>query len=122
MRTLRYLQSIGTIPTTLSLIRLSSSQVILPKEHRQRVLDKQPDKTILMCSVVNCVYCGAVDKDGLLDDLHGIYIFTDGAYYEGRLNKGRMVGKGKLTKIENNAVIYSYEGEWKDSKPDGYGE
>lgn len=48
----------------------------------------------------------------------GRLITALGVYYEGETYEGQANGKGVLVN-ENRG--YSYEGEWKNDMPDGYG-
>ena len=52
----------------------------------------------------------------------GVYTFSQGHVYEGSFKKGKFCGKGVLTYLEKlSSKPCKYEGEWKDSKPDGEG-
>jgi 1-phosphatidylinositol-4-phosphate 5-kinase len=83
-------------------------------------------------------YIGEVDKGGAYND-KGKYIFSDGSYYEGHFEAGKLSGKGifsdgkglkiETTFFENNVsskkskITYpngaNYEGEISDNKRNG---
>ena len=50
----------------------------------------------------------------------GICNFTNGNKYIGHWKNNKQNGLGKLTKINNQGKTLIYEGEFKNSKPDGY--
>lgn len=62
-------------------------------------------------------------SNGKAEDEQCIFIFSDGAYYQGQCSKGKFEGKGSLHKYGEDfqEQLFSYEGDWHLSKPHGEG-
>lgn len=76
----------------------------------------QPHGLGIMYFSDGSIYQGIFNEGG--PDLEGRLINTNGAYYEGDIRGGIANGKGKF---QNKHKKYSYEGQWDDDTPHGFG-
>jgi hypothetical protein len=57
------------------------------------------------------------------EDSSAIFIYADGSFFQGSCKAGKFEGTGKLIKYGGDFIgkIFSYEGQWYNSKPHGFG-
>jgi hypothetical protein len=69
------------------------------------------DEPILLILANNHIYYGKI-VNRKAEDNSGIFIFSDGSYFQGSCKSGKFEGKGKLIKFAEDfkGKIFSYDG------------
>jgi hypothetical protein len=117
--TVEHLKKQNIIPSNLHAIAISATSLDFTYQHK---VPRNSSSRLLLTLANHQTYYGTI-VNAKAEDTNCIFVFSDGAYYQGQCKKGKFEGKGSLIKCGEDfkEQLFSYQGDWHMSKPHGQG-